>query len=250
MSLLEAVAVLAAGLVAGCINVVVGSGTLITFPTLLAVGYPPVVANVSNTVGLVPGSASGVVGYRAELRGQGARIRRLSAAALLGGVTGGVLLLTLPEAAFRAIVPAFIVVALLLIVFQRRIQARLARRRPAGGRPGLALQAGIFVAGVYGGYFGAAQGILYLAVLALSLPDDLQRLNALKNLLAMLVNGVSALLFILVADVAWAPALLIAAGAVVGGAIGARQGRRLKPEVLRGLIVVVGVAAIVQLLTG
>jgi hypothetical protein len=246
VTLAEAIAVLAAGLAAGTINTVVGSGTLITFPVLLAVGFPPVTANVSNTIGLVPGSVSGAIGYRRELAGQRGRALRLGLMSLLGGIAGGVLLLTLPEDAFRAIVPAFIVVALVLVVLQPRLAARLAERRATAER-GVAVRAAVFGTGVYGGYFGAAQGIMLLAVLGLAIPEDLQRINALKNVLAGLVNLVSGLLFIAVADVAWDAAGLIAAGSVVGGQLGARYGRRLPPGVLRAVIVVVGLTAIAQL---
>jgi uncharacterized protein len=248
---LEALAILAAGVGAGTINTVVGSGTLITFPGLLAVGYAPVTANVSNTVGLVPGSISGAIGYRRELAGQRGRVLRFGVASLLGGITGAVALLALPDEAFRAIVPAFIAIALLGIVFQPRLQRRLADQRGehvehAG--PGTRLA--VYAAGVYGGYFGAAQGILLISILGVALPDDLQRVNALKNVLAGLVNLVAGIVFVLVADIAWAAAGLIAAGSVVGGQLGARYGRRLPPAVLRAVIVVVGLVAIVQLLVG
>jgi uncharacterized protein len=241
--------VLVAGVLAGAINTVVGSGTLVTFPVLLALGYPPVVANVSNTVGLVPGSVSGAIGYRSELAGQRDRVLRLGSASVLGGLTGGILLLTLPDAAFEAIVPALIVVALVLVVLQPRLSRMLAERRTRA-RPhgGPLLWTGIFGTGVYGGYFGAAQGIILLALMGIAIPDeDLQRLNALKNVLAALVNGVAAVLFIAVADVAWAPAILLAVGAAAGGQLGARVGRQLSPGLLRGVIVVVGIAAIVQI---
>ena len=240
---------LVAGVFAGGINTVVGSGTLVTFPVLLAVGYPPVVANVSNTVGLVPGSISGAIGYRAELAGQRERILRLGLASLLGGLTGGILLLTLPESAFEAIVPVLIALALVLVVLQPRLSRMVAERRTSA-RPhgGPLLWTGIYGTGVYGGYFGAAQGIILLALMGIAIPDeDLQRLNALKNVLAAIVNGVAAVLFIAVADVAWAPALILAVGAAAGGQIGAKVGRRLSPALLRGVIVVVGVAAIVQI---
>jgi len=241
--------VLVAGVFAGGINTVVGSGTLVTFPVLLAVGYPPVVANVSNTVGLVPGSISGAIGYRAELAGQRERVMRLGTASLLGGLTGAVLLLTLPESAFEAIVPVLIALALVLVVLQPRLSRMVAERRTRA-RPhgGPLLWTGIYGTGVYGGYFGAAQGIILLALMGIAIPDeDLQRLNALKNVLAAIVNGVAAVLFIAVADVAWAPALILAVGAAAGGQIGAKVGRRLSPALLRGVIVVVGVAAIVQI---
>jgi hypothetical protein len=249
VSLLECLLVLAAGVFAGAINTVVGSGTLVTFPVLLAVGYDPVTANVSNTLGLVPGSISGAIGYRAELAGQRRRIVALGSASLLGGILGAVLLLSLPGEAFEAIVPALIALALVLVVAQPRLARALAARRrqvrPHGGPP---LWAGVFGTGIYGGYFGAAQGIILLAILGIALPEDMQRLNALKNVLAAIVNGVAAVVFIFFATVAWLPALLLAIGSSAGGQIGAGIGRRLSPAVLRGVIVVVGLAAIAQLL--
>jgi uncharacterized protein len=248
---LECVLVLAAGVFAGTINTVVGSGTLVTFPVLLAVGYSPVVANVSNTLGLVPGSVSGAIGYRAKLAGQRRRILVLGSGSLLGGIAGAVLLLSLPGSAFEAIVPALIALALVLVVLQPRLtrglSARRHRARPHGGPP---LWGGVFGTGVYGGYFGAAQGVILLALLGITIPDeDLQRLNALKNVLAGLVNGVAAVVFLFFASVAWLPALLLAIGSAAGGQLGARIGRSLSPGVLRGVIVVVGLAAIAQLVT-
>jgi uncharacterized membrane protein YfcA len=178
---LEALAILAAGMAAGAINAVVGSGTLITFPVLLAAGYQPVVANVSNTIGLVPGSLAGAVGYRRELAGQRPRLTRLAPASLAGGITGAAALLLLPERLFEAIVPVFIALALVLVVVQRRLDVALARMRPhEGERPRTWAVVAVFAAGVYGGYFGAAQGILLLAILGVALRDHLQRINALK----------------------------------------------------------------------
>jgi uncharacterized protein len=250
VSPLECVAVLAAGVFAGAINTVVGSGTLVTFPVLLAVGYGPVTANVSNTLGLVPGSVSGAIGYRAELAGQRNRIVALGTASLLGGITGAVLLLSLPSEVFDAVVPVLIALALVLVIAQPRLARALAARRgrvrPHGGP---LLWTGVFGTGIYGGYFGAAQGIILLALCGIAIPEDLQRLNALKNVLAALVNGVAAVVFLFFASVAWLPALLLAVGSAAGGQLGARIGRRLSPAVLRGVIVVVGVAAIVQLVT-
>ncbi|MGK5675044.1 sulfite exporter TauE/SafE family protein [Micromonospora sp. URMC 106] len=254
----EGLAVLAAGVAAGAINAVVGSGTLVTFPVLLSLGYPPVVANVSNTVGLVPGSFSGAYAYRHDLAGHGGLLARLGVAGVLGGLTGGVLLLRLPPGAFRAIVPALIIVALVLVVAQPRLARALARRRqdageapPAGGevrRVGPLLLLGVFATGVYGGYFGAAQGVLLLGLLGVLLSTDLRWVNGVKNVLAGLVNGVAAVLFVALGTVAWQPALLIAAGSVVGGLVGGRWGRRLPPVALRAAIVVVGLAALVNLL--
>ncbi|QFZ16195.1 sulfite exporter TauE/SafE family protein [Saccharothrix syringae] len=248
MTTLEAVLVVLAGVFAGGINTVVGSGTLVTFPVLLAVGYPPVVANVSNCLGLVPGSLSGAYGYRRELVGQGRRIKRLLPASLLGGVLGAVLLVLLPEDAFSAIVPVLIAVALVLVVFQPWLNRKLAEReRHEHG--GLALWLGVFFAGVYGGYFGAAQGVLVMGLMGVLMDEHIQRMNALKNLLTGLVNLIAGVLFIFIADVAWPAVLLLALGSVVGGQIGAKVGRRLPPTALRAVIVLVGVVAIVQLLT-
>jgi uncharacterized protein len=249
MGVLEAIAIFAAGVAAGTINSVVGSGTLITFPVLLAFGYAPVVANVSNTVGLVPGNASGAVGYRRELAGQRARAIPLMCMSLVGACGGAALLLTLPASAFKAIVPVFIAVALVLIVFQRRISTWFeARGGAVSDHAGPLASAGVFAAGVYGGYFGAAQGILVLSILSLSVDDSLKRLNALKVVLVGVANLVSGVVFVFFAHVAWAAAGLIAGGSVIGGLLGARVGRRLSPEVLRGVIVVIGVGAIVRLL--
>jgi uncharacterized membrane protein YfcA len=249
MSPFHAVAIFAAGVVAGLINTVVGSGTLFTFPVLLAFGYAPVVANVSNTVGLVPGSAAGAYGYRRELSGQKSRGSRLAIASVIGGLVGAALLLTLPAAAFKAIVPVFIAIALILIVLQPRLSRALeARRDHAREHAGALTMAAVFAAGIYGGYFGAAQGIMLLAILTLSIDDELQRLNALKVVLAGLVNLVSGIVFILLADIAWLPAVLIAGGSIIGAVIGARWGRGLSPGVLRGVIVVVGILAIIHLL--
>ena len=217
---LHALAIFAAGIAAGGINTLVGSGTLITFPILLAFGYAPVTANVSNTVGLVPGSVAGAIGYRRELAGQRARLLRFATASTAGGIVGAVLLLSLPASAFKDIVPAFIVIALVLIVLQprlgRALEARRSRAQHEASGP-LAMLA-VFATGIYGGYFGAAQGIMLLAILGLSLPtEDLQRVNALKVVLAGLVNLVAGIIFIFSAHIAWLPALLIAIGSIIGG---------------------------------
>ena len=244
----EIVAIAFAGLAAGTINTVVGSGTLITFPVLLAFGYAPVTANVSNTIGLVPGSISGAIGYRRELAGQGRRALRLGAVAVAGGITGAVLLLVLPSSAFKAIVPVFIAAAVLLTLLQPRIAAWLAHREIDLEHGSLFTPAAVYLTGVYGGYFGAAQGILLLAILGVALNQDLQRTNALKNVLAGLVNGVAGLYFVFAAHVDWGPAGIIAATSITGAQLGARYGRRLPPDALRAIIVVVGVFAIVRLL--
>jgi uncharacterized protein len=288
--LLVALVIFAVGLAAGTINTVVGSGTLITFPTLLALGYPPVLANVSNNVGLVPGVASGVHGYRAELAGQRRRIIRLGSASVCGGLVGAILLLVLPAGAFKEIVPVLIGIALVMIIFQPRLARWMAARQlartpaPAGpldrdGGPvpgddgpgatggtstvrvaarvaplpeaqvgGPALWVLVFLSGVYGGYFGAAQGVLLIGLMGVAFTDTMQRINAVKNVLAGLVNGVAALVFVAATHIDWGAAGLIACGAILGGQIGARIGRRLPPWGLRLLIVCVGVAALAKLL--
>jgi uncharacterized membrane protein YfcA len=248
-------AVLLAGVAAGTVNTIVGSGTLITFPVLLAIGFSPVLANVSNTVGLTPGSASGALGYRAELTGQRRRLTVLGVASVLGGLAGAVLLLTLPAAAFRAIVPVLIGLSLVLVLFQPRLAGRFAAQPDSGAddrppRVGARLVAGVFGSGVYGGYFGAAQGVLLIALMGVFLREDLQRINAAKNVLAGLVNGTAAVVFVLVADISWEAVALIAVGSVAGGQLGARIGRRLPSPLLRALIVVVGLAAITKILVG
>ncbi|MEV4612162.1 sulfite exporter TauE/SafE family protein [Kitasatospora sp. NPDC049258] len=252
MTLWEGVAVLIAGVGAGAINTIVGSGTLITFPVLLAVGLPPVTANVSNTLGLVPGSLSGAIGYRRELTGQGPRLARLSVASLIGGLTGAVLLIQLPATAFDAIVPVLILLALVLVVIQPRVARAMAARRKADGAPtaevGPLLFTGVLLAGVYGGYFGAAQGVLLLALMGMLLQDSMQRINATKNVLAMLVNGVAAVFFLFTSTIDWTAVLLIAVGSAVGGQLGAKVGRRLPPTALRALIVVVGLVAVGRML--
>jgi uncharacterized membrane protein YfcA len=249
MSFGEIVAIAFAGLAAGTINTVVGSGTLITFPVLLAFGYAPVTANVSNTIGLVPGSISGAVGYRRELAGQRGRAIRLGTMSVLGGATGAVLLLVLPASVFKDIVPVFIAIALVLVVLQPRLRRLLVEREiGVAHERGILVALAIYATGVYGGYFGAAQGILLLSILGVALAQDLHRTNALKNVLAGLTNGVAAVYFIFAAHIDWGPAGIIAVTSILGAQLGARYGRRLPPAALRALIVVVGVTAIVRLI--
>ncbi|MET7322978.1 sulfite exporter TauE/SafE family protein [Streptomyces sp. NPDC005549] len=246
-------AVFTAGVGAGAINSVVGSGTLITFPVLLATGLPPVTATVSNALGLIPGSISGAIGYREELRGQGRRVLKLGSGALLGGLAGATLLLTLPADAFETIVPVLVGLALLLVAFQPRIGRLVQRRRARNGTSprrdgGPLLFTGLTLASVYGGYFTAAQGIIYLSLMGMLLDEPLQRLNAAKNVLAAVVNTVAALFFLFAADFEWTAVGLLAVGSGLGGYVGAKVGRRFSPAVLRGLVVTVGTVALVQLL--
>ena len=236
------------------INAIVGAGSLLTFPTLLFLGYPPLVANVTNTVGIVPGTISGAIGYRRELAGQARRARPLLLAGALGGLTGACLLLILPAAAFARIVPILILIACFLVAIQPRLSAWVLDRRARAGVAhvggGWTLVLGVYLTGIYGGYFGAAQGVILIALLAILVDDDLQRLNALKNLITVFINSVSAILFILVAPVAWAPAILLAIGSIVGGQFGAVVGRRLSPFALRVAIITVGTVVAVRLLLG
>jgi len=245
-----------AGLGAGAINALVGSGTLITFPTLVAFGVPPVTATMSNAVGLVAGGVSSTWGYRRELRGQWPRLRWQIPASLSGALLGAWLLLHLPESAFETIVPVLMVLALTLVVLQPKLQKWVLKR--AGGTVDehigpvrlSILVAGTFAVGVYGGYFTAAQGILLMGLFGALLHDNIQRQNAAKNLLSLLVNIVSATTYTLVAfdRINWAVAGVIAVGSLIGGALGSRYGRRLSPAALRGVIVVVGLIGLYRLL--
>lgn len=248
MTWIECVVIVLAGTGAGIINTVVGSGTLLTFPVLLWAGLPPVAANVANNIGLAPGSVSGAVGYRKELSGSRRRVARFSVAALVGGASGAVLLALLPPGVFRVAAPVLIALALVLVVAEPWLGRRLAARRqnasPHGSR---GMVAAVFATSVYGGYFGAGQGVILLAVMAVLMSEPLQQVNALKNVLQGVDNVASALVFILIAQVDWLVVALIAGGAIVGGQIGAKVGRRLHPAVLRAVIVVIGVAGIVQL---
>lgn len=248
-----------AGVGAGAINAVVGSGTLITFPTLVALGYPPVTATMSNAVGLVAGGVSGTWGYRRELRGQWDRLRWQVPASFLGAGVGAWLLLHLPEKVFIAVVPVLLIGALLLVVLGPRIQSWARTRADAAGRSlehvsrgrMAAVVAGTFAVGIYGGYFTAAQGILLIGIMGALLPEDMQRMNAAKNLLSLVVNVVAAVAYTLVAfdRISWAAAGLIAVGSLLGGFLGAHYGRRLSPNALRAIIVVVGLIGLWRLLT-
>jgi uncharacterized membrane protein YfcA len=247
LSLLAVVAILAAGFAAGVVNAVVGTGTLLTFPTLLALGYAPVVANMSNTVGLIFGNVSGVVGYRRELAGQRARAIELSIPTAIGALGGAVLLLALPQGVFHRVVPWLVLFAVALVIVQPQLSAYLARHRDHAGSA-WALRAGLVLAGVYGGYFGAGLGVILIGLLAVFLEDDLHRLNGMRNVLSAVANTFAAVVFVVVGHIAWAVVGLLAASSIAGGQVGALFGRRLPANVLRGLIVVGGLAAVVKLL--
>lgn len=244
-------AVVAAGMTAGTVNAIIGSGGLITFSTLVGLGLSPLVANVTSNLGLLPGSASSIYGYRRELRGQGVRVRMLAMCSGSGGLTGSILLLLLPSGVFDAVVPILILGACGLMLAQPRLSAWVATRRPDGARDvGVTPMAIAFAAGIYGGYFGAAQGVILLSMLAVFVPDDLRRSNGLKNVLAGTVNGIAAVVFVFFADIDWRFAGLVAVGSVIGGALGASVGRRIPPMALRVAVVAVGVGVASRLLLG
>jgi uncharacterized protein len=251
--MIEAVALFVAGVWAGGINSVVGSGSLVTFPTLLLFGYPPLTANVSNNIGMVAGGVGGIYGYRRELAPNRSVLIRLAPASAAGAVVGAVLLLVLPAESFQAIVPVLIALGMLMVVVGPSIQRRTAATRHEGAATPFSralLTAGIFLLGVYGGYFGAAQGILLVGLMGMILSDGIQRLTAIKNVLATLVNVVAALAFMIIATdhIDWSLVALISCGTLLGGYLGARYGRRLPPSVLRVIILVIGAVALVKLL--
>lgn len=252
MSGWEIGAIALAGFWAGMINTIVGSGTLVTFPTLLFFGHPAVSANISNSLGLVAGGISGAWGYRHELRGLGSTVLRLVPASFVGSVIGALLLLVLPPAAFEAIVPALILLGVLLVVFGPRINAWARGHDTQLLTPGrwAALILGIVVAGAYGGYFGAAQGVILVGLMSVLLPLNVQSINGIKNVLGLVVNFVAAAVFLVVdpAQIDWRIVAIIAAGSLLGGVVGARVGRALPPWLLRTVIVVIGIVAIVYLL--
>ncbi len=246
----DAAILVAAAFAAGAINAVAGGGSLISFPALVAAGYPAKVANVTNSVALWPGYASGSFGYRAELQYQKRRVASLIAPSVLGALAGSAILLATPESAFDAVVPFLVLLAALLMAVQEPL-ARLAathRLSSAGGdHIPLPLHAGIFLLAVYGAYFGAGLGILTLAVLGILLPDNIQHSNALKGMLSLLINAIAVLYFALFGPVEWGPALVMAAGALAGGYLGVGAARRLGRKWLRVAIVAYGVVVAVVL---
>jgi uncharacterized membrane protein YfcA len=282
----HAVIIFVAGVWAGSINAVVGSGTLVTFPVLVALGYSPLTATTSNAVGLAPGTISGAYGYRHELTGYWPQVIRFAVASFFGAICGTVLLLTLPKDAFETIVPVLVGLAVVLVIVQPRMSKWIQKRREvnagAGGagakgavdlsghsvaasagsgargvtatvsgaahRGGPLLMGLLFLIGIYGGYFTAAQGVMMMAVMGMLLTEPMQRLNGIKNSLSAVINVVAGLIYAIVAPVSWPVIGLLAVGSTIGGQLGARIGRRLSPTVLRGVIVVIGIAAVVQLL--
>lgn len=249
MRLFEATMLVLVGMVAGTMNSVIGSGGLVTFPALLAFGYSPLVANMTNNMGVLPGALSAAYAYRRELKTQWSRIVRLSALSLVGGFGGAILLLVLPAAAFKRIVPILIALALILIIFQPRIQRRIAQRETEHRRHIVMRDSGIFLTGIYGGYFGAAQGILLMSILGAVIDESIQKLNSIKIMLAVSANTAAAIVFIFRGGIAWEAAGAIAVGSIIGGQVGAHIGRRLPTPVYRGFIVLVGLVAIAKLLS-
>lgn len=248
MSVPEVLALALAGIIAGGLNAVVGSGSFIAFPTLLALGYPPVVANVTNRVGLVLGLFSGVAGYRRELKGQRDRLVLLVLPTLGGAILGAFLLLILPAIIFQRVAPVLVVVAVLLMLFGPRLSRAMERRADAWWvKP--ALPVSVFLTAIYGGYFGAAMGVILISTLNVMVNDSLQRLNALKNVLAGLISTVASILFIFLGHIAWQAAIILAIFSLLGGWLGALVGRRLSPTVLKWVIVIGGIAAVIKLVS-
>lgn len=239
------------GLITGVLNTVAGGGSLLSFPALLALGYPPLVANVTNTVGVFPSSVGGAIGYHRELRGQAGRWLLLAAVCTAGSLLGAWLLLVLPASTFEAAVPALIASASLLVLVQPWLTRTLPRLGGAGGRAAVSLWRrwplllAVLAISIYGGYFGAAMGVLLIGVLGLFLRDSLQRINALKNSLTAVVNGVAAVAFMFLGPVVWSAALVLGVSTVLGGGLGALIARRLSDRALRLAVVLVGLAAAV-----
>ena len=252
MELLSGTLVFFAGLWAGTINSVVGSGTLVTFPVLIALGLAPVTASMSNAMGLVAGGAAGAWGYRRELKGRGRQLLKLLPASLLGGITGAWLLLHLPEEVFHYAAPVLIVLALLMVVFQPRLQrwVRTREENPEHAlrdkHHGVLLVVLVYLAGVYGGYFVAAQGILLVGILGVFMTGTIQNANAMKNFLVLGVNLIAATSYVLFAfdRIDWIVVAIIAVSSLIGGLVGSSVGRRLSPPVLRGVIFALGLVAL------
>ena len=255
MTPLEGVLLALAGLVAGTVNAVAGGGSLVSFPALLAAGYPAVDANVTNTVSLWPGYLSGGLAYRDDLRAQRDRVVALAVTAALGGAAGTVLLLVAPPGVFEAVVPFLVLVAVALLAVQPQVAARVRRRSELaeGGRTrpdhlGVGLHASTFAAATYGGYFGGGLGVILMAVLAIFLPEDLTRLNGVKNALSLVVNTVALVGFGLFGPVAWVAVAVVGPASLAGGVLGGRLARRVSATVLRRVVVVWGTAVALRLL--
>ncbi len=227
------------------VNAVAGGGTLITFPMLTAVGVPAVIANVTNTVALCPGYIGGTLAQRKDLQGQGKRLWMLLPTGIIGGITGGILLLSTSDATFRQLIPYLILMAVILLAFQDRLRNAVMSRMSDNGSAHISEGWSIppiFLAAVYGGYFGAGLGVMMLAVLGLVLDDSLTRLNALKQSLSFVINVAAAVFFLFSGKVLWTAAAVMSVSALAGGVIGGRLASRIKPIVLRWIVVAVGLA--------
>lgn len=250
MDLAEAALVVAAGMVAGAVNAVAGGGTLVSFPALLAVGLSPITANITSSVGLLAGYASGSVAYRRELEGQRERARGLGIAGAAGGAVGALALLVTPGDRFRDAVPFLVLLAALLLAVQPALARRLAAARGVTTHPAWEVHVAVGLAAVYGAYFGAGLGVILLAALGLFVADDLQRLNALKGVLSLVVNLVAVGVFVVLGHVDWLAAGLLAAGALVGATVGVGLARRLPSQTVRGAVVLAGLVVAGSLFFG
>ncbi|MEX2031857.1 MAG: sulfite exporter TauE/SafE family protein [Dehalococcoidia bacterium] len=248
MELLEYVLLAVAAFVAGAINAVAGGGSLVSFPALVAAGYPAKVANITNTVALWPGYVGGSIGYAAQLSGQRRRILTLTVPSVLGAIVGSAILLYTSEDAFEAIVPFLILFAAGLMVVQPRLGAFVARHRPdtRSDQTPFEVIAAVFVLAIYGAYFGAGLGILTLAVLGILLPDDLHRSNALKGLLSAVMNAAAVVYFAIWGPVEWLPAAVMAVAALAGGYYGVGVARRFSAAHLR--LAVISYAVVVAII--
>jgi len=241
MDLAHVLLLIVAGVAAGAVNAIAGGGSLITFPSLIATGLPSVDANVTNSVSVFPGYVSSVAGSRADLAGQGRRLRMILPTSLLGSIGGCALLLLTPARAFEVVVPFLVIGAAATLAFQERLRALVGHpRHMSPRRAAVTLQAVVFVGAIYGGYFGAALGVMYVAALALILDEPLNRINALKNVLSAAVGLVTVIVFALFANVHWGAVLTLAPATIVGGYVGAKLARRLPSRVLKYLIVAFG----------
>jgi hypothetical protein len=243
LTLTQLAAIVLAGVAGGLINALAGGGTLITFPVLTAVGIPPVAASITNTVALSPGYFGATLAQSKDLRGQVRRMRWLLPTGAIGGIVGGGLLLNTTDRTFRDMVPFLILMAAGLLAIQDRVRAWLTRRLAQAGRSSLHEAWAIppvFAASIYGGFFGAGLSVIVLAVLGLVLDDTLTRLNGLKQAIAFSVNVTAAIFFLFSGQVVWPAAIVMAAGALIGGALGGRLAGRVKPATLRMVVVIIG----------
>jgi uncharacterized protein len=252
----RALIIMLAGGGAGFMNSIVGSGTLISFPTLVGVGFDQITANATNNIGIFPGSASASYGYRKELIGQRKRLLTLGPASMMGAVIGALLVFKLPPKAFKVIVPFLILFGVILVLLQPTIMKRVKARRAgsvqhhAPERISPLLWIAVMLTGIYGGYFGAAQGVILIGIMGSMIEDDLVRINATKNVLSTIVGAVAGLVFIFKTHVSWPAIAIVATGSIAGGLIGSRIGRKIPPNVLRGIVATIGLIAAIKLLAG